>query len=95
MPSKFVRAYNRNGVIQRIPRAWLAEDSPFAGDFTMTPSARQVEERSANPDETWTVRQLREYAGRVDLDLTGANTKADILGRISAGQGGGPVDSEE
>lgn len=82
MPSKFVRAYNRNGVIQRIPRAWLDADSPFAGDFTMTPSARQVEERSATPDETWTVRQLRDYAEQIHVDLTGATTKVDVLSAI-------------
>lgn len=34
------------------------------------------------PDESWTVAQLKEYAGENDIDLTGASLKADILAAV-------------
>lgn len=82
MPSKFIRARNSNGVIQRVPRRWLEDGSPFAGDFTLTPSVKQAEERSSDPDETWTLRQLRDHAEQAHVDLAGATTKADVLSAI-------------
>lgn len=78
-PSRFTQARNSRGEVQRVPRAWLEDGSPFAGQFTQTPSARQVEERSSDPDETWTVQQLRAHAEQVGLDLAGRTTKADIV----------------
>lgn len=82
MASKHTRARNVNGEIQRVPRAWLEEGSPFFDQFTQTPSAIQEEGRSETPDESWTVAQLRHHAGQVGTDLTGATTKADILSAI-------------
>ena len=85
--SDFTHARNSRGEIQRVPRRWLDDGHPFAGQFTQTPSAKQEEERSSDPDESWTVPQLRDHAKRVGIDLTGTTTKADTLsaiGRASA-----------
>ena len=79
--SDFTHARNSRGEIQRVPRRWLDEGHPFAGQFTQTPSAKQEEGRSSTPDESWTVPQLRHEAKRVGIDLTGT-TKADILSAI-------------
>lgn len=82
MPSRFVQATNANGEIQRIPPAWLKEDSPFYGQFTQTPSARQEEARSATPDETWTVRQLRDHVDGQGIEVPRSAAKADYLSAI-------------
>ena len=89
--SKFVDAVNKNGEKQRVPRSWLEDGHPFAGDFRLTASQRQREERTETPSENWTVPQLREHAERVGIDLTGATTKADVLSAINdaATSGGG------
>lgn len=80
--SDFTNARNSRGEIQRVPRAWLAEGHPFAGQFTQTPSAKQEEGRSSTPDGTWTVQQLRHHAETVGIDLTGSTTKSDIVSAI-------------
>lgn len=82
MATNFVRAYNRRGQVQRIPRHWLAADSPFRGDFTLTPSTRRDEGRSSEPDGTWTVRELRDHALQEGIDLQGITTKAGVLSAI-------------
>ena len=93
--SDFTHARNSRGEIQRVPRRWLDDGHPFAGQFTQTPSAKQEEGRSSDPDESWTVPQLRHEAERVGIDLTGLTKKPDILSAISAGQAAGdPVESE-
>lgn len=81
--SLFTHARNSHGVIQRIPRAWLEDGSPFASQFTVTPSIRQREERSETPDETWTQKQLRAEAERVGADLSGLTTKAEFASAIN------------
>lgn len=81
--SKFVEAVNSNGEKQRVPRAWLEDGHPFAGDFRLSPSQRQAGERTETPSETWTVPQLREHAEQVGIDLTGITTKADVLSAIN------------
>lgn len=81
--SAFVTAVNKNGVEQRIPRAWLDDESPFAGDFRLSASQRQREERTKTPSENWTVPQLREHAEQAGDDLTGVTTKADVLSAIN------------
>lgn len=48
-------------------------------------SGRQAQaERSETPDESWTVAQLREYAGENGIELGNARSKADILAAIEA-----------
>ena len=47
MPSKFTHARNTNGKVQRIPRAWLAEGSPFRDQFTQTSSSKSMTNSSA------------------------------------------------
>lgn len=39
-------------------------------------------EKAAEPDESWTVSDLRDYAKANDIDLEGATVKADILDAI-------------
>lgn len=71
------------GQKQMVPAHWLDEDSPFVDQFTQTPSAKQLEARSETPDDTWTVKQLREHATQAGIDLAGANTKADVLSALN------------
>lgn len=80
-PSKFTRARDVNGRVRRVPKAWLEEGHVFFGQYTQTPSAKQEEERSSTPDESWTLAQLRQHAGQVGADPTG-RTKADVLSAI-------------
>ena len=51
MPSKFVEAVNTNGEKQRIPAAWLADGSPFAGQFKLPPSGRQAKQSAESVDD--------------------------------------------
>lgn len=40
LPSdQFTEAVNRNGIKQVIPKSWLEDGSPFAGQFRLPPSA--------------------------------------------------------
>lgn len=39
-------------------------------------------EKADQPDESWTVADLRDYAKAHDIDLEGATVKADILDAI-------------
>lgn len=39
-------------------------------------------EKADQPDESWTVSDLRDYAKANDIDLEGATVKADILDAI-------------
>ena len=50
---------------------------------TPVETAEPVEQQKADqPDESWTVAELREYAKANDVDLDGATAKADILDAI-------------
>lgn len=67
-----------------IPEAWTQEGHPFYGQFRQSASQRQLEDRTPQPSTNWTIPQLRDYAERAEVDLTGSTTKADILAAISA-----------
>lgn len=84
----FVERVNANGDKQLIPEAWTQEGHPFASQFTLSPSARQRAERTPEPSENWTVAQLRDFADRSRIDLTGATTKAEIVSAIDSARSG-------
>lgn len=75
--AKMVTAYDtRTGeaLPNPVPQSWL--------DQGMFPhlSARKP---PAQPDDTWTVAQLRSHAERHGIDLTGATNKAEILTAVT------------
>lgn len=71
------------GKKQRIPEHWL-EHPTFGPKFRMLPSQKQEAERTPEPSENWTVKQLRDHAEVAGIDLAGASTKDDILAALSA-----------
>lgn len=54
---------------------------------------KPVEIPQGNPEEKWTVDQLRAYADRGNIDLGDAKVKAEILGVIERHKPGNPVDN--
>lgn len=82
MNQRFIEVQNRAGIKQRVPESWTQEGHQFADRFKKTPSARQREERSSTPDDSWTVPQLRSYAETQGIDLTGITIKADVVSAI-------------
>lgn len=93
-PSKFTKARDVNGHVRRVPRAWLEEGSPFFGQYTQTPSAKQAEGRSDVPDGSWTVAQLRQYVDGQGITVPASAPKADYLSAITE-RASGASDSQE
>lgn len=53
LPStKFIEAVNKNGVKQIIPRVWMEDGSPFAGQFRLTRRADKAAEDKATKQES-------------------------------------------
>lgn len=83
MPNFVEVAAVTTGKKQRVPEHWL--DHPTIGPkFKTLPSQKQEAERTPEPSENWTVKQLREHAEVTGVDLTGATTKADILAALAS-----------
>ena len=76
---QFVTAVNRRGAKQRIPAAWLDDNSPFADQFRLPPSAR-----ASQPTLAWTRTDLRAWAAKHHIELGNATTKAAILAALTA-----------
>lgn len=82
MAEQMIEAYDTNTgkkLDRRVPAGWL----DIFPHLSPTPSAKAAG-RSATPSEDWTVKDLRAFADDHDIDLTGANTKAEILGVLAA-----------
>ena len=83
-----VEAYSKTtGRKQTIPRHWL-KDEVLGADFSLTPSAKArevVDVETDDPDEAWTIAQLRDRADRDGIDLSGRRLKVDILAAVLAG----------
>lgn len=94
-PSPFTNARDANGRIRRVPRAWLEEGSPFHGQYHQTPSAKQEEGRSDSPDDSWTIRQLRQHAESRGIPVPASATKADVVSAITNHSASGAPDSQE
>lgn len=69
----------------RVPAHFIGH--PVLGEHlsktTRQKAADAAQEPAGDPDESWTIPQLRSFAGRTGVDLTGATTKPAILAAIT------------
>lgn len=66
------------------PEQTPAEAEPEAPAEPEQAPAEPPQVPEGEPSESWTVAQLKDYAGREEISLTGAEKKADILAVIQA-----------
>jgi len=60
----------------------VARDAGLLDEAEPAPETPALPE--GTPSDSWTVAQLKEYAAQEEVDLTGAEKKADILAAIQA-----------
>lgn len=83
-----VAAYNTqtgDKLQQLVPEHWIGH--PVIGEhLAKTPRQKAedaTQEPTGEPDDTWTIPQLRARAERTGVDLAGATLKADILAAVT------------
>jgi len=64
------------------------------GDPTDVPHAVQTQHPEGEPNENWTVEELKSYAKAKDVDIKGLSVKADLIQRLG-GEQVDPLDEDD
>lgn len=79
----FVEAFSKTtGQPQTIPASWIG-DPVLGADFYQSDEQAEATKLAGDPNEDWTVPQMRDYARDHGVDLAGAKKHGDILAAIT------------